>query len=138
MFCKKLQNVCPEAANADQMDKNGYDFWTQHPQNPQTRHKLQVSKNPVYWCANQRFNKTFCALYPLKDASLFAEKKLCNQFLYHYPFRNGFSGAVVDIEIVSFPLTPTKTNILALGFLVITRQLLQLERCSNPLRIQQV
>ena len=75
MFCKKLQNVCPEAANADQMDKNGYDFWTQHPQNPQTRHKLQVSKNPVYWCANQRFNKTFCALYPLKDASLFVCRK---------------------------------------------------------------
>jgi len=36
------------------------------------------------------------------------------------------------------PLTPTRATIVALGFLVITRQLLQLERCSNPLRIQQV
>jgi len=36
------------------------------------------------------------------------------------------------------PLTPTRANMLALGFLIITRQLLQLERCSNPLRIQQV
>jgi len=34
MFCEKLQNVCPVAANSDQMDKNGYDFWTQHPQKP--------------------------------------------------------------------------------------------------------
>ena len=34
------------------------------------------------------------------------------------------------------PLTPTRTHILALGFLVITRQLLQLERCSNPPLIQ--
>jgi len=31
-----------------------------------------------------------------------------------------------------------KANILARTFLVITRQLLQLERCSNPLRIQKV
>jgi len=28
MFCEKLQNVCSVAANPDQMDKNGYDFWT--------------------------------------------------------------------------------------------------------------
>jgi len=26
MFSEKLQNVCPVAANPDQMDKNGYDF----------------------------------------------------------------------------------------------------------------
>jgi len=31
-----------------------------------------------------------------------------------------------------------KANRLARTFLVITRHLLQLERCSNPLRIQQV
>jgi len=36
------------------------------------------------------------------------------------------------------PLTIAKANRLARTFLVITRQLLQLERCSNPLRIQQV
>ena len=35
------------------------------------------------------------------------------------------------------PLMPTKTHILALGFLVITRQLLQLERCSNPLQMRE-
>jgi len=47
MFCEKLQNVCSVATNPDQMDKNGYDFWTQRPQNPQIRYKLQVPKNPV-------------------------------------------------------------------------------------------
>jgi len=36
------------------------------------------------------------------------------------------------------PLTNAKANILTRTFLVITHQLLQLERCSNPLRIQQV
>jgi len=46
MFCEKLQNVCPVAANPDQIDKNGYDFWTQCP----THYKLQDPKNPVYWC----------------------------------------------------------------------------------------
>jgi len=35
-------------------------------------------------------------------------------------------------------LLPWKANRLARTFLVITRHLLQLERCSNPLRIQQV
>jgi len=36
------------------------------------------------------------------------------------------------------PLTTTRATIVAHAFLVITRHLLQLERCSNPLRIQQV
>jgi len=36
------------------------------------------------------------------------------------------------------PLTTAKDNRLARTFWVITRQLLQLERCSNPIRIQQV
>jgi len=34
IFCEKLQNACPPAANPDQMDKNRCDFWTQHPPNP--------------------------------------------------------------------------------------------------------
>jgi len=54
MFCEKLQYVCPVAANPDQMDKNWYDFWSQRPQNPQTRHKRQVPKNPVYRCDRKR------------------------------------------------------------------------------------
>jgi len=37
-----------------------------------------------------------------------------------------------------FPLTTAKANKLAPGFLVITRQPLLLEKCSNPLWIQQV
>jgi len=36
------------------------------------------------------------------------------------------------------PLTTARANRLTRRFLVITRHLLQLERCSNPLRIQQV
>jgi len=32
----------------------------------------------------------------------------------------------------------TRATIVAQGFFVITRHLLQLERCSNPLQIQQV
>jgi len=35
-------------------------------------------------------------------------------------------------------ITTTRATIVAHAFLVITRQLLQLERCSNPLRIQHV
>jgi len=41
MFCEKMQNVCPVAANPDQMDKNGYEFWTQCP--PKTPNPLQTS-----------------------------------------------------------------------------------------------
>jgi len=36
------------------------------------------------------------------------------------------------------PLTTARANKLALGFLVITRHPLQLESCSNPLRMRQV
>jgi len=36
------------------------------------------------------------------------------------------------------PLTTAKANRLVRTFLVITRHLLQLDTCSNPLRIQQV
>ena len=43
-FCEKLQNVCSVAANPDQLEKNGCDFWTQRPTNPQIRYKLQVLK----------------------------------------------------------------------------------------------
>jgi len=39
MICEKLQNVCLVAANPDQMDKNGYDFWTQRPPKPVTNFK---------------------------------------------------------------------------------------------------
>jgi len=41
MFCVKLQNICPVAANPDQMDKNGYNIWTQHP--PKPLNPLQTS-----------------------------------------------------------------------------------------------
>jgi len=34
MFCEKLQDICSVAANPDEMDKNGCDFWTQRPQKP--------------------------------------------------------------------------------------------------------
>jgi len=37
-----------------------------------------------------------------------------------------------------YPLTTTRAIIMAQVVLAITRQLLQLEKCSNPLRIQQV
>jgi len=40
--------------------------------------------------------------------------------------------------LVLNPLTLARATIVPRTFLVITRQLLQLERCSNPLRIQQV
>ena len=36
------------------------------------------------------------------------------------------------------PLTTTRANILAPPFLALNCQLLELESCSNPLRIQQV
>jgi len=42
MFCEKLQNVCPAAANPDQTDKNGYDVWTQLP--PEPPNPLQTSR----------------------------------------------------------------------------------------------
>jgi len=41
MFCEKLQNVCLVEANPDQMDKNGYDCWTQRP--PKPTNPLQTS-----------------------------------------------------------------------------------------------
>jgi len=41
MFCKKLQNVCPVAANPDQMDENGYNFLTLLP--PKPPNPLQTS-----------------------------------------------------------------------------------------------
>jgi len=41
IFCEKLQNVCPSAANPDQMDKNGYNVWTQRP--PKRPNPLQTS-----------------------------------------------------------------------------------------------
>jgi len=50
MFCEKPQDVCPLAANPDQMDKNECDFGLSAPQSPQIRYKLQVPKNPVYRC----------------------------------------------------------------------------------------
>jgi len=37
MFCEKLQNLCSETVNPDQMDKNGCDFPTQRSPNPQIR-----------------------------------------------------------------------------------------------------
>jgi len=39
MFCEKLQNICPVAANPDQMDKNGYDSWIQRSPKPLTSFK---------------------------------------------------------------------------------------------------
>jgi len=50
------------------------------------------------------------------------------------------SNSVVTLVVhtLTYPLTTAKANRLSHTFLVITRQLLQLERCSNPLRIQQV
>ena len=39
---------------------------------------------------------------------------------------------------LSFLLTTARANKLARNFLAINRQLLELESCSNPLRIQQV
>jgi len=41
MFCEKLQNVRLVAAYPDQMDKYGYDFWTQCP--PKSPNPLQTS-----------------------------------------------------------------------------------------------
>jgi len=57
-----------------------------------------------------------------------------------------FSGYVTFYQFYTFflnilffnPLTTTRATIVAHAFLVITRHLLQLERCANPLRIQQV
>jgi len=51
IFCKKLQNVCPVAANPDQMDKRTKTdaiFGLSAPQNPQIHYKLQVPENAVY------------------------------------------------------------------------------------------
>jgi len=47
MFCEKLQNLCSLAANPDQMDKNGCDFWTQHPTKPLQTSSPQKSCIPV-------------------------------------------------------------------------------------------
>jgi len=47
MFCEKLQNVCSVAANPDQMDNNGCNFWAQRPRKPQICYKLHVPKNLV-------------------------------------------------------------------------------------------
>jgi len=41
IFREKLQNVRPLAANPDQMDKNGFDFWIQRP--PKPPNPLQIS-----------------------------------------------------------------------------------------------
>jgi len=45
---------------------------------------------------------------------------------------------IIMVHKLVNPLTTTGANKLAHAVLVITRHLLQLERCSNPLRIQQV
>jgi len=45
IFSKKLQNVCSVAANPDQMDKNGCDFWTQRP--PKPSNPLQTSSPEI-------------------------------------------------------------------------------------------
>ena len=42
-FCENLQNICPLAANLDQMDKNGYDFWLSA---PKTRKSVTNIKSP--------------------------------------------------------------------------------------------
>jgi len=41
-------------------------------------------------------------------------------------------------QIEAYLLTTTRATIVAQGFFVITRQPLQLDRCSNPLRMRKV
>ena len=41
-------------------------------------------------------------------------------------------------KLTLYPLTTTRATIVAHAFLVITRHLLQLDRCSNPLRMRKV
>jgi len=45
---RKTAKLSPVAANPDQMDKNGYDFWTQHPPKPLQTSRAQKSCIPVY------------------------------------------------------------------------------------------
>ena len=54
IFCEKLQNVCPLAANPDQMDKNRGDFWIQRPPNPLHTSSPQKSCIPVLFVIHKQ------------------------------------------------------------------------------------
>jgi len=81
MFCEKLQNVCLVEANPDQMDKNGYDCWTQRP--PKPTNPLQTS-SPQKICTP--VNPSWQTDFVLE--CLMLAHRVCAITSYHYFMAN--------------------------------------------------